>query len=636
MSALAAPAPRVFEDSIRASALMPTVHHMTSPQAYSRSPSRRALQSPQDGESENLRSCQDHFEVVISAEKMQRRAALADITSKIEGQQIMVEETSKRQAQLEVTVATLRAEIRQLAQWRDAGGDAEAAQRDQEQRQDLAELANSVQALHEEMASFRDQAQCQAALAEETSTKQIETVASVMELGQGLQEIAQTVVATEQKLRREIEEAAVTLEASAREEAANTSNQILEALQQTTVQLADSLATEREGRKEAFDALSERVDELCRSRHSPSALPQEVEFLRSLVDEVRGDVTRLELAAKAPEGGPAPSEDAARLAQVESQLQRLSEQSSAFEASMEEVRGDLMALKEVGDMLLTDLQERSAGADAAGGSQFATVDAATGATPADGSSCAQAMVTFCDVGGAFGPAAAQDGSEPGTPRMVQSMPRMQSSDAGQCTSKCLSDFAKVERERSVSPAPCRDTKSPRGPDPVRSSHTGSANNVPMVAPPRGTMSATSNHIAGQGQRMSGLGSVRCTSPAAAIRRRSPEVRSRASTSVDGCKMGGLQTKGSFALLQGSPPQSGPFGMRSAAGSFVTPVQAAMRVAGRPGASFVAAPPQPMAAPVQAAQVQLAGTQTAGSAVVRGTSNMAPMMQMQQSPHMPCR
>lgn len=626
MSALAMPTPRVLDNGVRASALLPTVHNMTGSPKSSRSPERRAgLGSPEGKAESSLQSCQDRFEVVISAEKMQRRAALADIASKIEGQQIIVEETSQRQNQVEAAVAALRDEIRQLAKSRDAGRGAATATVDQEQKQDLLELASSVQALHEEMDTFRGHAQCQAALVEETSAKQIEMVASVMELGQGIQEIAQTVVATEQRLRREIEESAAALEASAREEAANTSNQILEALQQTTVQLADSLATEREGRKQEVGTLSGRVDELCHSGLStaaPSALPQEVEFLRSLVDEVRVDVTRLELSSKTPEGGDMPSEGGARQTQVESEIQRLSEQSSAFEAKIEEVKGDLLALKEVGDMLLTDLQERCAGADAARGPQLATMGEATSGAGSERSSIAvasgiqkdsskAALPTFCEAGAfAWGVSAtgpkAQDADDPGTPRMVRGAPRTHSRGADLRASKGAT-------ERSISPAARR----PCGPDNLRSScrssNAGSASGFPIVAPPRGTVSASCMPTVGHGQRPM----VRATSPGIMRRRQSPEACTRGSVNVEPGKLnGGVATAGGgLTVLQGA---------RS--GSFVAPAQAF----GAPfGASFVAAAPTPIPTNQGMTQVQMGNAQVIGA-------GMAPLLQVHVTPNMHCR
>jgi len=220
-----------------------------------------------------------------------------------------------------------------------------------------------------------------------------------------------------------------------------------------------------------------------------------------------------------------------------------------------------------------------------------------------------ALPTFCEAG-AFawavptaGPKA-QDPDEPGTPRMVRAMSPRTLSHGDDMRA------AKGATERSQSPAARR----PHGPDDprssCRSSNTGSAaNSIPLVAPPRGTVSAQCMPTMGHGQRPG----VRCTSPGATMRRRSPEARSRGSVNIEpgGKLIGGVATA---AIMQGTR-----------AGSFVAP----MMLAGRPGASFVAAAPTPVPTNQGVTQVQMGNAQLIGAA-------MANLVQVHGSPHMHSR
>jgi len=103
-----------------------------------------------------------------------------------------------------------------------------------------------------------------------------------------------------------------------------------------------------------------------------------------------------------------------------------------------------------------------------------------------------------------------------------------------------------------------------------------------------------------------------------MRRRSPEARSRGSVNIEpgGKLIGGVATA---AIMHGTR-----------AGSFVAP----MMLAGRPGASFVAAAPTPvqtnpgMTNP-GVTQVQMGNAQVMGA-------TMAPLVQLHASPHMHCR
>merc|ERR1719282_1878497 len=99
---------------------------------------------------------------------------------------------------MEGAFAALKAEVRRLAV-SGTMGSARGAMFEQmhpeQKKQDLEEMASSVQVLHEQMSSLREQVHCQSVRAEETSTKQTDMVISIMELGRGIQDITQTVVA---------------------------------------------------------------------------------------------------------------------------------------------------------------------------------------------------------------------------------------------------------------------------------------------------------------------------------------------------------------------------------------------------------------------------------------------------------
>lgn len=243
-----------------------------------------------------IRSCQDHVDLVISAEKMQRRGALLDFNSKLEGQQAAIEQASQRQGELEGMVTCLRAEVHRLGA--KVSGLMEG------------EVQASVGSLREQIDSCREESNAQASRSEELQSMQQAMLESFQELGRGIQEITASLVASEQNMKQELEQTRQDLELAD----SHLCNQILQALQESTVQLAENMVKEREDRRHEISVLSSRI------------------------------------AEGAAEAG--------RPHEAEPESLSVSEVTSALQMSLEEIKVEVGALKEVGDLLLLDFQER--------------------------------------------------------------------------------------------------------------------------------------------------------------------------------------------------------------------------------------------------------------------------------------
>mmetsp|Transcript_49564 Transcript_49564/g.92860 ORF Transcript_49564/g.92860 Transcript_49564/m.92860 type:complete len:1042 (-) Transcript_49564:69-3194(-) len=311
----------------------------------------------------DISRCQDRLEMLVEQEKSQRQATTEALRRDVDTSQAAATELSREVSDLrkavEVSLASRSApsadpQTLQLVTRLQSDLDASRTQmgacisshaslrtewenhkmqtaptevavsdlrRDMNASQEHQELhLTQIKDLRRDLTALAEKVQLQAHSNDEVHALHQVIMRSANDLGCGIEEVSSAVLATEQKLRQELEAARCTLEASLAKQRVET----LEALDLSSKQLAQSLADEVEKRGLEANILSARIDAMTgqlddlqatskrtaaalqsvqfsplkESRStSESATTSEVSVLRNSLDAVKSDLSRLEVVA---------------------------------------------------------------------------------------------------------------------------------------------------------------------------------------------------------------------------------------------------------------------------------------------------------------------------------------------------